>query len=176
LAAWDAWLNALADAGEIDALGRELGRVPSALADSPELAAHRGRVAQESRRFPEAVAAYEEALRARPHDPKLLYRLARALRFADQVEAAQEVEARAAAIDAATKELKDAYRDASAVKTLGLTPEPALYQRLADLRERLGKPREALAWHRLVLQVDPTNALSRDAVGRLEASSKPGTE
>jgi hypothetical protein len=31
------------------------------------------------------------------------------------------------------------------VKTLGVVPQPELYRRIADLRERMGLPDEALA-------------------------------
>lgn len=169
LKAWDAWLNALADSGEIDALGRELDRVPKSIAGAPELAAHRGRVAQEARRYPEAVAAYEEALNAMPNDPRLLYRLGRMLRLSggEKAKEAEVFEARASSMETASKALKAAYREASAVKGLGLTPNPALYQRLADLLERLGKPEEALAWHKLVLEAEPTDGKSLEAIQRL---------
>jgi len=55
------------------------------------------------------------------------------------------------------------------VKTLGLEPHPQLYQRLADLREIMGRYDEARAWHRLVLRDYPDNALSLAALGRASA-------
>jgi hypothetical protein len=53
------------------------------------------------------------------------------------------------------------------IKTLGLEPHPELYQRLASLRERMGRYDEARAWHRLVLRDSPGNALSLAALERL---------
>jgi hypothetical protein len=35
-----------------------------------------------------------------------------------------------------------------------VAPHPELYHRLADLRERKGRPDEARAWHRLMLRND----------------------
>ena len=53
-------------------------------------------------------------------------------------------------------------------RTLGLAPHPDLYHRLADLRERMGRPDEALAWHRLVLRDAPEDSISLAALGRLK--------
>ena len=61
------------------------------------------------------------------------------------------------------------YEEAEADKTLGVAPHPALYHRLADLRERMGRNDEALAWHRLVLRDQPDEPTSRAAVARLQA-------
>ena len=55
-----------------------------------------------------------------------------------------------------------------AIKTLGMKPYPKLYQRLADLREKMGRPDEARAWHRLVLRDFPDDALSLAALERLK--------
>ena len=58
------------------------------------------------------------------------------------------------------------YEEANAVKTLGVAPHPDLYHRLADLRERMGRADEALAWHRLVLRDQPDDPTSRAAVAQ----------
>ena len=55
-----------------------------------------------------------------------------------------------------------------AIKTLGLKPYPRLYQRLADLREKMGRLDEARAWHRLVVRDFPDDALSLAALERLK--------
>ena len=60
------------------------------------------------------------------------------------------------------------YYEVLEVKTLGLKPHPELYQRLADLREKMGRFDEARAWHRLVLRDQPDDALSLAALGRLK--------
>jgi hypothetical protein len=63
---------------------------------------------------------------------------------------------------------RGAYAELVAIKTLGLKPYTELYQRLADLREKMGRPDEARAWHRLVLRDSPENALSLAALERLK--------
>ena len=49
-----------------------------------------------------------------------------------------------------------------------MTPHPKLYQRLADLREKMGRLDEAQAWHRLVLRDSPDDAVSLAALKRLK--------
>jgi hypothetical protein len=73
----------------------------------------------------------------------------------------------------AIEQLRAVYVEAFAIKTLGLEPRPDLYQRLAGLRERMGRFDEARAWHRLVLFHAPDNVLSRAALARLESRSPP---
>ena len=60
------------------------------------------------------------------------------------------------------------YYEVVEVKTLGLKPHPELYQRLADLREKMARFDEARAWHRLVLRDFPDNAVSLAALKRLK--------
>jgi hypothetical protein len=59
------------------------------------------------------------------------------------------------------------YYEFIEIKTLGVKPYPELHQRLASLRERMGRFDEARAWHRLVPRDSPGNALSLAALERL---------
>jgi hypothetical protein len=68
----------------------------------------------------------------------------------------------------AFKQMREVRDDAVAVPTLGVSPHPELYHRLADLRERMGRADEARAWHRLILRDDPTDAISLAALDRLK--------
>jgi hypothetical protein len=68
----------------------------------------------------------------------------------------------------AYKQLRPAYAEALAIKTLGLEPRTQLYHRLAGLREQMGRSDEARAWHRLVLRDVPDDALSLAALARLK--------
>jgi tetratricopeptide (TPR) repeat protein len=63
---------------------------------------------------------------------------------------------------------RGAYLEVGAIKSLGLKPHPMLYRRMADLREKMGRADEALAWHRLVLRDFPDDALSLAALERLK--------
>ena len=62
------------------------------------------------------------------------------------------------------------YDEANAIENHGHKPHRALYQRIADLRERLGLRDEALAWHRLVLLDEPQNARSLAKASELSQS------
>ena len=73
------------------------------------------------------------------------------------------------ALRAAREQALPLYKEANAATTLGTEPHPDLYHRLADLRERMGKPDEALAWHRLVLADRDHDPISRSAAERLAA-------
>ena len=80
---------------------------------------------------------------------------------------------RVRAMEAATREILPLYEEADKLKDLGTSPHVDLYHRLADLRERMGAPAEALAWHRLVLKDQPADLASRDAVARLSTPVSP---
>jgi len=166
--AWHALLNGLDDGGaEGSALAEVLGRIPPALATDPRFEKHRGRVAQERRDWPAAVLAYRRAVDYDPNDPRLLYRLGRALRNAGAVSEAERIERAYQIYQAANKALPSLYEEADASPSLGAVPDADLYRRMADLRERMGRREEAAAWHRLVLEASPGDPQSRAALDRL---------
>jgi tetratricopeptide (TPR) repeat protein len=176
--AWDAWLTGLDDTSRVDGqalpwLARAVDRLPPALAASPQFARFKGRVAQERGDWKGAVRAYRRAQEVAPHDQRLEYHLIRALR---QIGATQEAERKEHEYHTritAGQEVRNLHMRANAVKTLGTQPHPALYQEIADLRERMGLIEESRAWHRLVLRDDPQNARSQLALKRLRDSGKP---
>jgi len=176
--AWDAWLTGLDDASQVDSqaislLAQAVERLPRALAASPRFAKFQGRVAQERGDGNEAVRAYRCAEVAAPRDHQLAYRLIRALRQVGETHEAERREHAYHTCLTAGQEVRNLYIRANAVKTLGVQPHPDLYQQLADLRERMGLPEEARAWHRLVLRADPHNTRSQIALQRLPDSSQP---
>ncbi len=65
------------------------------------------------------------------------------------------------------------YEDLMKRPDLGLVPNPVLYHQVANLRERMGHPDEAIAWHKLVLRDDPDDAESRAALDRLKKAESP---
>lgn len=167
--AWDALLTGLDDAGEIDLMARTIEQLPSELAEEPRFARHFGRVAQERGDWEASVEAYRKAVTNEPEDARLLYRLSRSLRNAGAIEEADRLAALLERSEAASKEVRDLYDRADAVENLGDRSLAPLYRRIADQRERLGRPREALAWHRLVLEARPDDPESLAAVARLRA-------
>jgi tetratricopeptide (TPR) repeat protein len=170
--AWEAWLTVLEEGGEVDRLIAAVGQIPSALAGSPRFARHLARAAQEKGNWKEAAERYRVAVRFAPADQSLRYRLIRALRSSGDNEEANRLDKAYTAYLAAKKEAQPIYDEANATKSLGQRPAPLLFQKIADLRERMGLREEALAWHRLVLRDDKTNALSMAKVKQLEESDE----
>ncbi len=141
------------------------------MAGDPRIDRYRGSIAAERHDWGTAADAYIRAWRADPSDLQVLYRLNRVLRVAGRRREADELDVKVRDAMAARDQALAAYREADAVKTIGESPHPELYQRIASLRERMGRPDEALAWHRLVLRDRPEDPISRAAVARLEAPS-----
>ena len=65
------------------------------------------------------------------------------------------------------------YEEANAVSSLGMTPHTTLYLRLADLREKMGRPDEAMAWHKLVLVDEPEQSEQPDRTRSTGGEASP---
>ena len=100
----------------------------------------------------------------------MLYRLSRVLRVAGRLSEADMFDHKVRAAQEAKDQILPLYEEANAVKTLGTAPHPDLYHRLADLRERMGRDDEAVAWHRMVLEDQPDDSESKTAIDRLNAA------
>jgi tetratricopeptide (TPR) repeat protein len=166
--AWDAWLTGLDRGYEPDRLRREFACLPRSLAADPRFAKHEGSVAQSARDWRRAASAYRRAHAFEPFNGVVLYRLRMALRAAGESAELHSIERLLTAYQDALKQLRPVYLEAFAIKTLGLEPRTELYQRLAGLREQMGRYDEARAWHRLVLRHVPNDAPSLAALARLK--------
>jgi tetratricopeptide (TPR) repeat protein len=165
--AWDAWLTGLSGAFQSDRLAAEFARLPKAMADDPRFAKHEGMVAQDARDWTRSVRAFRRATTYEPYNGNLWYRLRAALRQVGDTAELERVNRWYTSYEDAVKRMRGVYDEAIAVKDIGVTPHSELYHRLADLRERMGRPDEARAWHRLVLRDDPSDAISQAALDRL---------
>jgi tetratricopeptide (TPR) repeat protein len=190
--AWDAWLSGLCHACETDKLCQDFALLPADIATEPRFAKHQGFIAQNAYDWARAVRAYRRAFDFEPYNWVVCFRLRFVLQQAgdrgeleriDRLCQAYEIsyqEIRGAYFDridpsaalpfsggAITRQL-GAYYETLSIKTLGLLPSPELYQRLANLRERMGRFDEARAWHRLVLRDSAENAQSLAALERLK--------
>ena len=189
---WDTWLSALSLTAEVDRLAEEFARLPPALASDVRFAKHEGMIAQIDRDWPRAVSAYRRAFEFEPFNQGVIYRYRFSLRQAGEMVEHDRIDRiyndfkdaflqmrgsyfesndRSEDPNIVRKDFKGtrgAYYETLAIKTLGLKPFPELYQRLADLRAKMGRPDEARAWHRLVLRDLPANAESLAALERLK--------
>ena len=165
--AWSAYLDALDDAGEVDLLKRTLAQLPTDWADDPAFDRHRGRDAQESGDWAAAADAYAHALADDPENPRLVYRLSRALRLSGEPLEADRLDAWLRRHEAAVKEVRELYETADATLALGNPGPIDLHRRIADNRERMGRLREAIRWHDLILRAAPDDPESLEAVDRL---------
>jgi tetratricopeptide (TPR) repeat protein len=168
--AWDALLLGLEESQHLDELGGALTKLPPDLGGMPRFDRYRAAIAQHRQDWSAAADGYLRAWRADPSDLQILYRLNRVLRMAGRSREAEAFDARVRDAISARDRALAIYREADADRTLGLAPHPDLYHRIADLRERVGRLDEALAWHRLVLRDQPADPISRAAVARLEAA------
>jgi tetratricopeptide (TPR) repeat protein len=170
--AWDAWLTGLDESYQPDQLRQEFARLPRRLAADPRFAKHEANVARGAQDWPKALQAYRRAYAFEPFNGVLLYQLRMALalagRGAGETAELRRIDELLTVYRNAYKQMRSVYREARAIKTLGLQPRPELYRRLAGLREQMGRFDEASAWHRLVLRDAPDDALSRAALARLK--------
>jgi tetratricopeptide (TPR) repeat protein len=171
--AWDGLLTALDESGHVDLLVDELGRLPAAFAESPRMWKHRARVAQVSNRRKEAAEFYRRAHAAEASYRPLEYRLSQALRHVGAIAEAERIERRARLRDDAIRDIRSLFEQANTTSDLGTRAHPELYQKIAEVRERMQLLDEARAWHRLVLRDDPEETVSRAALKRLGEASDP---
>lgn len=166
--AWEAWLTGLNGAYEAHRLMEEFGRLPHSMADDPRFAVHEGIVAQNLGDWPRAIRAFRRAAAYEPYNGVLTYRLRAALRHAGDRAEFERVNRWYVSFEDAFRTVRAVYDEAVATPTLGTAPHPDLYHRLADLRERMGRPDEAQAWHSLILRDAPTDPVSLAAIKRLK--------
>ena len=172
LSVWDGWLRALDDSFRHEELGAALCGLPSSLAGHPALQRHFGAFAQSQRDWTTAAACYRRAWDHDPTDGQSLYRLCQVLRASGSTSDLERFEQARRRFERAREQTLSLYEKANAIGDLGLVPRPDLYQEIAQSREYQGMLEEAVAWHRLVLSVEPSNEISRQAIQRL--ASKPG--
>ena len=190
--AWDAWLSGLHLASESDRLAQEFTHLPKEIASEPRFAKHQGIIAQIARDWPLAIRAYNRAFSFQPYNWAVCYRLRFVLHQAGDTTEAERINRIYETYKLAYNEMRGSYyerfesREASSfrgddfnqqrgayyetlsIKSLGVLPHPELYQRLAQLREKMGRIDEALAWHRLVLRDSADNVVSLAALERLK--------
>ena len=84
---------------------------------------------------------------AEPYNRVVEYRLSRAVRHNGETAEAEQIEQRVRRRDLAIQEIRPLYDEATETPGLGTRHHTELYQRIADVRERMQLPEEARAWH-----------------------------
>ncbi len=168
--AWDSLLLGLDEATRLDELAEATAKLPPSIAGLPRFDRYRGSIAQDRREWNEAAEAFRRARRSDPSDFSSFYRLIRILRLAGRGAEAEALDPIFRAATSARQRALSLYHEVNAIKDLGTAPHPELYRRIADLREQMGRPDEALAWHRLILRERPDDPISRAAVERIAAN------
>jgi tetratricopeptide (TPR) repeat protein len=190
--AWDAWLSGLSHASNANKLNQEFARLPAEIATDGRFAKHQGDIARNARDWLGAARAYSRAFEFEPYNWGVCFRLRFVLRQAGDGAEFERIDRLCETYEAACREMRGpyfdrlvpseplsfpggdinqqrgAYYEALSIKTLGLLPHPELYQRLAELREKMGRFDEARAWHRLVLRDSAENVVSLAALERLK--------
>jgi len=172
--AWDCLLTCLDESGQVDELADELERLPTSVAQSPRLLKHRARIAQ-GRQWKEAVELYRQARAAEPYNRVVENRLSRALRHIGKDVEADRIESRLVRRDTAVQELRPLYDRATATGSLRARENVPLFQGIAENREFMQFPEEAIAWHRLIIECEPDNPVSKPALARLGMRKAPGS-
>jgi tetratricopeptide (TPR) repeat protein len=168
--AWDALLTGLEEAFRFDELDQSLRRLPAGLTMEARFAKHVGALAQNRRDWEAATTAYRNAHAFDPADGKVLYRLCQVARAGGHATDIEALESLHRSLELARGQALRTYEEANAVKSLGRENHRDLYQRMAHLRECMGRPDEASQWHRLVLELDPQDPVSQAAAHRLSSA------
>ncbi len=167
---WDVLLTAL-ELADPDGLAAALKRIPEKFHSDARFAYFYGRVAQDKLDWKTAIEAYSRAWESRPYDSRLAYRLSRALRLMGKDDEsrsfAKQFEGRIGAIEAARKQIRDIYVEATSTQNLGVVSRPSMYEKLASLRERMGRDDEAKRWREIAA------ATSANGTGAVDRASIP---
>jgi tetratricopeptide (TPR) repeat protein len=170
---WDVSLTAL-EIADPDGLAAALNRMPERFRSDPRFAYFYGRVAQDKLDWKTAIVEYRRAWETRPYDSRLAYRLSRALRLMGNDDEsrsfAKQFEGRIGAIESARKQIRDIYVEATSTPNLGIVNRPSIYEKLASLRERMGRDDEAALWREMSAKI------SANAAGEVEQKSKPASK
>ena len=166
--AWDAWLTGLDDAGRLDDLVREYAKLPPELVFDGRFVKFAGMVAQANRDWRAAAEAYQKALEREPSNAVILYRLSRIHHILGPSPGGDRVDRRLKEYQDAYIALNELIHKSLKQEVLASRPMLDLFERLANLREQMGRITEARAWHEVVLQEKPSHEPSLAALERLK--------
>jgi tetratricopeptide (TPR) repeat protein len=166
--AWAALLTGLDDAARLDDLACAYAELPGPMGADDRFVRFAGRVAQSKQDWRSAAKAYEKALEREPFSAVILYRLSRVYHLLGPSPQGDRVDQRLKAYQDSYIALNELIYKTPKNEAATSRPQAEIYERFADLRERMGRFREARAWHELVLLDNPTHAASLAALERLK--------
>ena len=166
--AWDVLLSSLDESGTAEEFAKDLERLPAAIADDPRFIKHRAALAFREKDWARSADGYLIAHHQDLSHGQVLYRLCQTLRLAGRANLLGRYEQRFQVYRAAADHCGDLYKEANAISPLDASHHAELFHRLARLREEMGRPDEAAAWHRLVLDALPDDPTSLAALERLD--------
>jgi len=149
--AWEALQRGLDESGDIEELSKTLASLPDRFSTASWTFRYKARVEEERGDWAAATGNYRRALGASPADSRLGYRLARSLRRTGEQAEADRLDREHQAREALNLEARALYEAAIADQSLGTTPQPELFGKLASLRERMGYQEQSRAWKRLAM-------------------------
>jgi tetratricopeptide (TPR) repeat protein len=167
--AWECLLMGLDESFRYDEIEQVLQRLPEGMARDHRFDRARGALAQSRRAWTTAADSYRRAWERDPSDGQVLYRLCQVLRAGREGRDLEKFERDRRALEEAREQSRSLYEEANELMRAGSKPSPELMRRLAEVREKSGRPDEAAAWHRLVLAEQPEDPVSRSAMLRLSA-------
>jgi len=147
--AWNTLLAGLDEVGDVKELSGALRHLPGAYSTAPWIARYQGRVAEVGGDWEQASCNYRRALQESPAEDRLIYRLARTLRQKGEKVEANQLSERHRSREALNQEARTLYEKAVNDGSLGIAHHPELYEEIAALRDKMGYPEQAKAWHRL---------------------------
>ncbi len=118
----------------------------------------------------DVAAAMEHRTRARqlePGEPQVHFQLGQLFQQMGRGDEARDAMEKYRELQGAVDELRMVIARVRGSASSTVVRDPALYAKIADFFETLGRPREALAWYDQALLVAPGFPLSRDALARI---------
>jgi tetratricopeptide (TPR) repeat protein len=148
--AWEALLTGLDESGDVEEMEQVLKSLPANFAEASWTAPYRARLSERRGDWRAAADDYRRAMRSSPADIRLVYKQARTLRRLGEKLESDRLDAQHKEREALNREARALHESLLAGLAPGVPPPPEYYERIAELRERMGFPEESRAWRRLL--------------------------
>jgi len=168
VSAWEILVASLYDLGDFAALEAALDELPETGRETAWYWRFQATNLERRDQPEQAARALEHALAIDPFDSRLHYLLGRVYHQLGNDEGNAEHITRWQELAAARARRRELYREVILSNQRGTGPSSELCFNMGSHYELMGVYDGAVAWHRESLRRDPTNAMSREALERLE--------